>query len=43
MTERPWGGGWGDPLVRVAEKVAQDCERGLVSASDKWSVIRFWN
>lgn len=29
---RTWGGGgWGDPLKRPAEKVALDCERGLVS------------
>lgn len=25
------GGGWGDPLKRPADKVALDCERGLVS------------
>lgn len=25
------GGGWGDPLKRPAEKVALDCERGLVT------------
>jgi N-methylhydantoinase B len=25
------GGGWGDPLDRPPEKVAADCERGLVS------------
>jgi N-methylhydantoinase B len=27
------GGGWGDPLKRPAEKVARDCEGGLVSAA----------
>lgn len=27
------GGGWGDPLKRPAEKVAQDCERGLVTVA----------
>ncbi len=27
------GGGWGDPLKRPAEMVAQDCERGLVTVA----------
>lgn len=27
------GGGWGDPLKRPAEKVAQDCEGGLVTVA----------
>ena len=32
LNYRTWGGGgWGDPLKRPAEKVALDCERGLVS------------